>query len=967
MRDSKSRNNAFALFIHTLFDDKLINVSYNLLMKKILTVLFLLTFLTLNSFATPAEQIEEYTLENGMKVFLLEDSSDALVHVNFCVKAGFSSQTKNNTGFFKLYARVMEKSIPQIDFDSVLCNSDSTVYSLTTSQNQLSRNITDLSQKIFALTCSDELINAELNKLKNEVTDASNNMSYLINSAIDSKVFSDAPWKNDSGIYPPVFKKNTAKTARTMLDEIGKRWYIPQNSAIFIWGNINSEKTLSLIKATFGTYYSSYSIPIEKPLLPLNQNHKFVIHNPEFSKDMTQVVVQYTMLDMEECDILAAALNNNNSSFKKSALEIEELNIPGDEYINVSSAHKRNCSRLIIQTLLQIPENKKIKTTSVKQTNSFIEQILSIPEKTSDLEILSGKNLINFEMNKITNNPGELCQYLTDFWAYEPYFQSDENLENDSFEKSTTTRLMLSRYNKIQKKNNQQLLNSFKAEQPFIFVIINTEDYKKNKKEYSANGYIEINSKNSSWYVQQLYKNQKEVFQDDIVIQDFSDSSDNGYYLTNVNQITTREIESNHIKVTTKNNPLTSDISILLSIKGGKLNSADNHGFEEIMISLLGTVIQHHIEKDLQKGMILELPEISTQTNLYTSSILITCNKADFKAVCNAITQSLIYDEIMPAQADRAVSSRQYKKRLENGSAINQMYSGIIRTFYGTTGDFVNIFETKKDILQKTTYSSILEAYPDFLDAGRYSIIVTGNLNEDTFETIEKNFDQLVVNNVKLNAPQKEISFPKNSVVPIKIVHTFLTDIPKEKAGPQPAVLIPTTEFLDPVIYAVHSPEQNTKESALFNGMLNYLEKALQEELDSVGRLEKTKVRIQLPPSKMNCGCVIIENVSHTKEVDAAYKRTIQKIQKNLGKISSSKEVCEKIKNYWILTQMAETTSTAGTALLLQKGYEYESKPQLYLEEYNYIQNASAEDFMEILKYFPQNPELRLYSTDAKN
>ena len=68
---------------------------------------------------------------------------------------------------------------------------------------------------------------------------------------------------------------------------------------------------------------------------------------------------------------------------------------------------------------------------------------------------------------------------------------------------------------------------------------------------------------------------------------------------------------------------------------------------------------------------------------------------------------------------------------------------------------------------------------------------------------------------------------------------------------------------------------------------------------------------------------------------------------------------------------MNQTGSDTGTALLLQKGLELfaqeeNQNPVWYLEEYNYIQSASAQDFLDIMDYFPVIPAARVYSKDSK-
>ena len=69
-------------------------------MRKNRLCFIIFSFFQFFSFALPQDCVKQFTLENGMSIFLLEDSSEALVHLEVNVKAGFSSQNKNNSGFF---------------------------------------------------------------------------------------------------------------------------------------------------------------------------------------------------------------------------------------------------------------------------------------------------------------------------------------------------------------------------------------------------------------------------------------------------------------------------------------------------------------------------------------------------------------------------------------------------------------------------------------------------------------------------------------------------------------------------------------------------------------------------------------------------------------------------------------------------------------------------------------------------
>ena len=921
--------------------------------------------------AKAADNIKQITLENGMEIFFLEDNEDALVHIEYAVKAGFSSQTQDNTGFFKLYTYLVKSSNKNINFSSIQCNADSSRYFVDISAPEVEETLMKLSEAMFDPNFSDDILYSELSKMKQTVKNASEDMSVYINSAIDSKVFSEAPWKHDSGIYPSIFKKTTTAEARNIIKDISNNWYTPQNSALFITGNINQEKLISIIENSFGRFYSSNKTPVSKPLKPVNSHRRFVLHAPELSSDLTQVVIQYTTLSMEQADILAASLNDNNSNYKQSLLELERINIPGDEYINVSAAHQKDNSRLIIQTLLQKPENKKIKTNSCQQALEFTDKTIKIPELINQFEFQMGKNILINNMNNISGNPIEVMNNLSAFWAISPYYYSFET-DSENYKNSKTTAQMMSRINRIAYTDFSKSLNALKTESPFVFVIINSKDYAANKKEYKDAGFEEITTSNASWYVQEMYKeikNNHKIEKENQYITAGSingEAEDNQYYKRHISQIKEYYL-SNGIKVITKENKESPNISILLSINGGKIKSSNNNGFEEVMTNIMASVIEKEIYKKQVQGLIISNVNISTKTKNSTSSILIDFQKEDIIQVCEGIKNGIIYGEIPPAVADREVSSRQYRKRLENGSAVNQMYGQAVKEIFGK-GSLYNIFEAENEILESTEYLSILAAYPEMLDAGRYNIIVTGNFDDNIIELLEGSIGILANNNIEINKSNDKINLPSNKSAKIKITHTFLTDIPAEEAGPQPAILIPTTEFLDPVMYIIEAPDFGTKDSAIFKAFMKYLEKELQEAVNNNSRLPGCTVTIKLPENVVNFGTIVFQDVKHTKEADSLYKSVIHNILNRLSSVEG-KKVIQEIKNNWSREKMKNTGTAGGTAFLIQEGFEQYPEnplPGFYLEEYNYIQNATVKDFIKIMEYFPDIPTYRLYSTTGK-
>ena len=910
-----------------------------------------------------AKQVQEYTLENGMQIFMLEDSQDARVHIEYSCRAGFSSQTQSTCGFFKLFTRMVKAANPNLSFTDVQCNADSSRYFIDISPSQTEETLFKLSDAVFSPDFSDEVLKSELSLLKKEVSESANDMGTYINAAIDSRVFSASPWKHDSGIYPPLFKKTTEKTARTALKEISDLWYTPKNSAIFISGNINAEKTLLMLKNSFGRYNSNSKPPLEKKSAPVNHQRKYVFHSSEISSDLTQIVVQYTMLDMEKADLMALALGYENSLFKQRVLGYSELNIPGDEYINVSAAHKKDSSRLIIQTLMQPPENKKKGLTSIQQTELFLQQISEIKNTVHPQEFEYAKNQSRYNMERTAALPQNLMETLAGFWAIKPYMAYSETDQNDY--KSKTAALMMERSQKLNQNTLSECLSLMQAENPFVFVIINSKDYKANKKAYDNAGFEEINEKNASWYVQSMFKEIRKAEEPEKEISLYTvekNTEDNNYYQKNKDSISSFTL-SNSIRVITKSNPLSSRVSLVLSIDGGKYSSADDNGFEEVMINLLAGLIQKKLLSAQEEGMITGAPYVSSSINLNTSQVIIEFDAEDTIAVIRLAANSIVYGEIAPADADRAVSAKKYRKRLENGTAANQMFSSLISSAYGKS-KMTDVFDSEKEILLDTDYTKILSAYPALLDASRYSLIFCGKIPEkqELQTLLEESFGILANNKTSDSEPKEDadIKITSHRDITAKVRHTFLTDIPAEKAGPQPAVLLPTTEFLDPVIYAFSTPEAGSKKAALYNAVLSFLGTKLSK---------KNATSVELPKRKLSIGVLTVMNVAHTRELDALLKTEIQNLSNELGSLQANQKIVAEIKNNWIQSQMTQTNSDTGTALLIQGGLELlgtAASDDYYLEEYNWIMQASAQDFIEVMEYFPVRAPLRVYSKDSK-
>lgn len=889
---------------------------------------------------------EQYTLENGLELFVMEDFSSAPVRIEYSVRAGISSQTQTNTGFFPLYTKLFKYgySEKQLSKMTATCNADSSRYIITVSPSKVKETMEILSAHAFSPVFSDKIIEKELSAFKTEVMQYAYTPAAFINSSIDARVFSSAPWKQDSGIYPSLFANVTSSQTRTILNYISKNWYTPQNSAIFISGSIKKEAALKIAEETFGKFPRAPNSETTSNVSAGNKIRKFVIYDNEFSEDFAQIIVQYTSLSMNQCELAAAAFNSDYSSIKKNLIDSTNLNIRAPEYINFSAAHKNGNSRLIIQSLLE-----KNKISPLEQTKLFISIINKASLMTEDAEFVSARKYLSKNFSSITSSSTSFMDYLSQYWAI------DHLLENKN---QTLMQKIISQPSEIISEDIEALRTVMNNENPYIFVLVNTKTYNK----FFKNSEFEvINRKNGSWYTQKLKDNvvvslpeinsfQKNMnYESSEFLEKFISEGKTSISSTKLN---------NEINVTFKKNSNSSNATVLIKIDGGKLAYSGKPGFETVMTNAISSNIQKELNNYALANLLDGYPSVQSETKNSCSLITIECQSDDVPLCIKAIGNALIYGEIKPAEADSYVYAVQTQKRLYNGNPINQMtFKGICQLFNNSLLN--DCYDSEKDILQNTNYTDILAAYPKYLDANRYTITIAGKFDQVTaLNSLENSLGMLSRQNQKIDNTiifSPDISAKSKKSI-IKLRHLFLTDISAEKAGPMPAVLVPTKNFSDPVQFWIQAPDYNSNDSIIFISLLL----RLKENLEAQGK----EIKLLLPEKNVPAAAITFINVPKTGEIDKLYSSTVSSLIKLLkSKNRNSFIESEEIKNTWILNSLMDTQSNKGTAKLIACG----KLPDEYLTNYKFILDCTDTDFANVAeKYFSQEPVLKIYSADSK-
>lgn len=967
-------------------------------------VLLLLTGTALSAAAQtenilPAETssvFHEYTLANGLQIFVLEDFSSAVVRIEYTVRAGYSAQTPKTAGFFPLYVKLFPTSgkqtftvLNQMESPSVWypdtmsseCTADSARFIMSVTPSQTEQALSQLSCCAFSPVFNDTDLKTQLSALKTEVMQYAFSTAGFINSSIDSRVFSEAPWKQDSGIYPAIFTAMTPEESRTILTAISKNRYTPQNSALFISGGISAARVLQLVKK----YFTAETVlPSGAPsddglfrILPSGQR-KFVLSDKLITADMTQIVVQFTSLSAVQTDISAAAFDADSSSLKKKLLAEKYLSIRGEEYISAAAVHKNGSSRLIFQSLLE-----KNKTSPVVQAEAFTDCIKNAADTCTPEEFEKAKSKLSGQYQTRFRSSASFMDMLSQFWAL--CIQTKP-------EKTTIPAALLSHPSEIRNENTGQLVKTFDAETPFVFVLVNSDVYTKYAADFKEAGYEQVTAKNGSWYTQELYAkikkgpdmtaaaaNQPEQMQ--------TEQNEPDYCERNRADIGSL-ILGNGIPVVLRRNPLSSTAVIAFSISGGELSTApDNPGLEEVLVNALAENIQSSIAEAERSGTVSGNPEILAETGLADSTITVECLSDDIGTCIDCISKAIIYGSIKPSSADGLIFRRQEQQRIQSGNTEYQLYSRAIRLLYADS-PYSSIFNAGNDILAQLRYSEIPAAYTAFLDAAEYSIVLCGNIpaEEKIRPLLENTFGILAR---QTGASRKKVSFtrpvfPQNGRKKIPLQHLFLTDTSADKAGPRPEVLVPTKNFSDPVQYWLPSPEPSEPDFVRFNALMTELENRIKKNQDMQNANDV--VHISGATDSIQAAVITFSSVDHTDETDELYRTCVKNLIQDLSAGNQKQaETVSSIKNGWIQETLSDTQTNRGTALLLCSGLR-QRKPASqdstkdstsadiitaaagrYLSDYGLINTSTAEDFFTTaIQWLPEIPPLRLYSADSK-
>lgn len=874
-------------------------------------------------------QLKIMTLPNGFRIYFLKDAASPVFHAEFLSRAGFSAQTASTTGLAPLFAKLTGAE----------CLADCTKLSADFAADYLETALSQMAAQVTKPFFSDEDLKRCYNELRSEVNKNALSSSGFINRAIDSRIFRDAPWKHESGIYPALFGSKTIPEVRTALYDMAARYYRPELCALFISAGTDEQSVYTACLKAFGNWESAATAVntacstvnnAEKTEAPSAQK-KFVLVSEEFPDDMTQIAVQYTTLPFHLADLAAAALNEGDSDFKKNACADSTLSIRSADYTDVSSARKNGSSRLIFQALMENPAQNP----PPLQAQAFTAATKEMTQ-ISRAQFVGAQKKIDAKNRKLTSAAASEIPLLADFWAASPLTDAAHFYES-----------FLESFHKIHSAQESQAAEYISKEEPFVFVLVGKKLYAKNRTQFEKLGYETITQKNASWYDDKLIlakalENAAEKKEEIPLKKEDSGFSRN----ESRTQIKTFTLSNGIPCVLHKTQgSMTSSVSVSIDSDRGMLLPSD-------MRTVLVNALAQKIQEAAVKENIADQTVIKSWRESGTSFITIDALSENLGALLEAAVSSLIYEEISPSAADTLIGEWNGQKLMAEASLSNQMKTAAYSVLYA--GQI-----PQDNSLSQIEYKDILLGYSTLLDASLYSISISGGIDFSKTEgSLKKTFGLLKNRNIKNKETQTAPEYKPRRTATVKLRHTYTSDLPAELAPKESPVLVPTKEFSDPAqIYFI--PAQNSADCDTINALAIELAQTMNEQTQT--DLFYARTGTQTEPCMIECR----KTKNRTFFLDA-YKNACTHL---LKKLSGDKKDATllKIKNGWTTHFMKDAQTDGGISLLMLKGMRLSQNPQMLTDSYETIRSAGAESFIKILEEtMDREQAFVIFSADTK-
>ena len=387
-----------------------------------MAAVFLLLTTVTTGLAKPQWQMIK--LKNGLQVIVVENHAVPLVTVEIAVKNGAYTEPPEFNGLSHLYEHMFFKSNERSRTAGYLDNAaemgmlfnaqtqtEVVNYYYMTIKTGLRETLMVMRDAIRYPLFDKKELDQEIQVVLDELArQSSSPFSYLING-VDQKLWYKYYSRKNPGGLPETVAKATPEMMRT----IQHKFYVPNNSALVVTGDVTASEVFKLAEELYGDWPASEDPFIKNPLVkhpPLEHDEALIVNQPVNAATF-KIAYQGPSTDTDApgtyaADVFAFILRQPNSKFSRALIDSGLLTA----VVQLGYLTQRNVGPIEIMAQA---DPAKLKD-AIKAINAEIAKF-DAPDYFTDEELESAKTLIDVNEIYSREKPSEYAHSLSFWWA----------------------------------------------------------------------------------------------------------------------------------------------------------------------------------------------------------------------------------------------------------------------------------------------------------------------------------------------------------------------------------------------------------------------------------------------------------------------------------------------------------------------------------------------------------------------
>ncbi len=380
-------------------------------------------FLSAGFTAGAKPQWQQVRLKNGLEVIVIENRSVPLVTVEMAVKNGAYTESPEYNGLSHLYEHMFFKSnersraegyhdrASELGMLSNASTREEVVNYYTTTVKMGTREAMLLMRDAIRYPLFDETeFKQEIQVVLDELAQhRSNPFFYLIN-AVDQRLWYKYPSRKNPGGDPATVSRATPEMMRT----IQRKYYLPNNSALVVAGDVNAQEIFKLAEEIYGDWPRGEDPFVKDPIPrhpPLSGDQVVIVNQPVNAATI-QIGYQGPSTDTDApatyaADVFSFILRQPNSKFSR---ELIDSGLTTGTALNYYTQLNVGPITLLAQTT---PDKLKDAVKAINQQIALFDS----PDYFTDEELESAKTLLDVNEVYSREKPSEYAHTVSFWWA----------------------------------------------------------------------------------------------------------------------------------------------------------------------------------------------------------------------------------------------------------------------------------------------------------------------------------------------------------------------------------------------------------------------------------------------------------------------------------------------------------------------------------------------------------------------